>query len=959
MRLQDSRVRSVISRMASGIALVGWLSGMMVTAGENPRSEPWLLHATFEDFSTGTLLDSGANTFIARDGNVQMIHRWDLNNDGYLDLFVGQDHDVVENVDLFIHWGSHDGPQSLLPSVPKHQPLARLLREIRGRERGISRLPSEGGGRSLLVDLNDDGFLEIVVCNFIHNYSVHTSAFIYWGGSGGYQASRRTELPTLLAGGVAAADFNRDGFVDLAFSNQGNEEGGQRFKLAHHTESYIYWNGPRGFQVDNRTSLPTSSARDCAAGDVNGDGYPELIFVNNNMDQKSVYLYWGAKAGFSPQRRLEWKGGDPIALELTNATGDTHLDLVLMHRDDRAEVISGSETGLCYETRKEVPTQGAESCSVADLNKDGWPDLVFANKQAASENGTYIYWGSNEGFSQERRAALPALHPTAVAIADWNSDGWPDLALANERDDQTYDVNSYIYWNGPQGFHVANRRHLQGFGPVGVQGADLNQDGYQELVLINRLSGTYGPIDSFVYWGNPAHRYSEAAMSVVPATGDSAMPTIADYDQDGYVDVAFPSGRIYPGGKQGFQRDQHLDLGIEPGQGASTADLNRDGFLDLVISRRTALNDPSSSGQVLWGSRNGFDGQRSTELQLSTHYTQSPTIADFNKDGNLDLLFPDVDSPNTDIFWGNNQGIYSSDRHTHLMIHSSSAVEVADLNADGWLDAVFGGIYDDQDFGRPMRYALLVWGGPQGFSRERSLRLEAFESEEQAIADLNKDGYLDIVMTNYHAYTTRTLPAFIYWGSNDGSYNKSRRSHLPAESSGPLTVADFNQDGWQDIVVFNHIVRGDHGAGANIFWGSSKGYGYDRRTWLQTFGPHFGVRRDVGNIYHRRLEEEYRSAPLELPQGKRPARLSWQAQTPHGTAVRFQLRAAGDRDQLNVATWMGPQGEDSFFERPGAVAPADEARWLQYRALLVTPDGGSTPILEKVQIDVCALQDSK
>lgn len=73
------------------------------------------------------------------------------------------------------------------------------------------------------------------------------------------------------------------------------------------------------------------------------------------------------------------------------------------------------------------------------------------------------------------------MHPSAVAIADWNSDGSPDIALANKHDDRTYDVNSYIYWNGPQGFHAANQRHLQGFGPVGVQGADLNRDGMMNL----------------------------------------------------------------------------------------------------------------------------------------------------------------------------------------------------------------------------------------------------------------------------------------------------------------------------------------------------------------------------------------------------------------------------------------------------------------------------------------------
>ena len=58
------------------------LSGAVSAADRN--SESWLTHSTFEDFSSGTLQDGGANTFIARDGKLQMIHRWDLNNDGFL-----------------------------------------------------------------------------------------------------------------------------------------------------------------------------------------------------------------------------------------------------------------------------------------------------------------------------------------------------------------------------------------------------------------------------------------------------------------------------------------------------------------------------------------------------------------------------------------------------------------------------------------------------------------------------------------------------------------------------------------------------------------------------------------------------------------------------------------------------------------------------------------------------------
>jgi hypothetical protein len=128
--------------------------------GDEPLQR-WITHSGFDDFSRGTPGDGGVNLYAARSGGLQMIHRLDFNNDGYLDLFAAQDHNTIESEDTLIYWGSAGGPRSLLPELPEYQPMGRLLREIRAREGAASRLPSGGGGRSLLVDLNGDGYPEI------------------------------------------------------------------------------------------------------------------------------------------------------------------------------------------------------------------------------------------------------------------------------------------------------------------------------------------------------------------------------------------------------------------------------------------------------------------------------------------------------------------------------------------------------------------------------------------------------------------------------------------------------------------------------------------------------------------------------------------------------------------------------------------------------------------------------
>ena len=906
--------------------------------------ENWITHSSFEDFASGRIADGGTNLYIARSGQLEMTYRWDLNNDGFLDLLVIQDHNPLENVDALVYWGKKGGPESILPPLPDHQPLARLLRQIRIRDRGVTRLPSDGGGRSLVVDLNQDGYPELVFCNFIHNYSVHMMALIYWGSPDGYQRGHRTELPTLLAGGLAAGDFNGDGWIDLAFSNRGIE-GGERFGFDLHLESYVYWNGPRGFRKEDRAVLATTSAADVAAADVNRDGYSDLLFANNNSKHQSLVLYRGGPEGIRTPGE-QWQAGDAVGATLAEVSGDRNPDLILAHKDDRVTIHKGTGRGISREAWVEVPSLGAKDSRVGDLNRDGHPDLILPNERGET---SYIYWGGQEGYSPGRRQELPTLTATDAVLADYNEDGWVDLAFSNNHDGATRDVASYLYWNGPDGFHAAYRRELQGFGAVSLAAGDMDLDGHQDLALINQNSGSHDPIDSVVYWGNPRHHYSPAAASIIPAKGGLA--TTADLDRDGWVDLIFPDGSIFGGGANGFRLAAKLEM--EPSNGVTVGDLNRDGYLDLTYIVGGAHRELPPTARILWGGENGHDPSRRTDLKLGIRIGQAGRVADFNKDGALDLIFTDVDSGHVDLFWGNLASGYSQENQTVLKIQPTSSPEIADLNGDGWLDLIFGGGWDPTRFGRPTRQAILVWGGRDGFHSDRITELEAFDSLEQAVADLNRDGHLDIVMTNYHAYHTRTLPAFIYWGADGGSYSESRRTSLPAESSSALTVADMNQDSWLDLVVFNHLERGDHSVGSNIYWGAADGYSYDRRHWFQTFGPHFGRLRDVGNIYDRRLREEYVSAVLEAPAGKSPGRLRWKALTPHGTGVQFQVRSASSRTALESSPWRGPEGPASTFQESGAALqlPAGET-WFQYRAILTTPDGGSTPVLQEVAIDV-------
>ena len=101
---------------------------------------------------------------------------------------------------------------------------------------------------------------------------------------------------------------------------------------------------------------------------------------------------------------------------------------------------------------------------------------------------------------------------------------------------------------------------------------------------------------------------------------------------------------------------------------------------------------------------------------------------------------------------------------------------------------------------------------------------------------------------------------------------------------------------------------------------------------------------DIGNLSSRRTEESYLSAPIEVTASPAKLVLSFQAETPLGSEVSFQVRTAGTSAGLAQAGWrnLGPGG--GFTVR-------NEDRWLQYRATLKAGRGHATPYLTRVAVE--------
>ena len=134
-----------------------------------------------------------------------------------------------------------------------------------------------------------------------------------------------------------------------------------------------------------------------------------------------------------------------------------------------AYIYWGGAAGFSAARRRELPTDGIAGFAAADLNRDGFPDLVCANELGEA---SFVYWGAPGGPVAGDRSDYVTATAKGVAVADFNRDGWLDLAFANGSDRAG---GSFIYWGGEHG--LKGPATLPTRQAVGVTAADLDDDG--------------------------------------------------------------------------------------------------------------------------------------------------------------------------------------------------------------------------------------------------------------------------------------------------------------------------------------------------------------------------------------------------------------------------------------------------------------------------------------------------
>jgi len=379
-------------------------------------------------------------------------------------------------------------------------------------------------------DLSQDGYPDIVYVNYYDNSSYEINSYIYWGSADGFSTGRRTELPTVGARGAAVSDLNNDGILDIVFANLHDDAGNYQ------VNNYVYWGEQGGYSIDQRTELPGSGSGLVSVADLDANGWQDIIFsnhyANEHTHEMDSYIYWGSPSGFSPANQTSLPTLGAYVNTPADVNLDGWLDLVFsnhrLNNDQSYEISSyiywGGQEGFSTQRRAEILTRGATDNAVVDLNQDGYTDLLFSNFRSNQGRNTesWIYWGSAGGFDLGNLTALPTLGAIANSVADLNKDGYLDIVFSQFRDEAgNYDVGSTIFWGSAAGYNPTNQTTLETNGAVGNSVADLNRDGWLDLVFSNFLSSGRFRQDSYIYWGGPGGFGSDRRTS---------LPTLGAYD---------------------------------------------------------------------------------------------------------------------------------------------------------------------------------------------------------------------------------------------------------------------------------------------------------------------------------------------------------------------------------------------------------------------------------------------
>jgi hypothetical protein len=278
---------------------------------------------------------------------------------------------------------------------------------------------------------------------------------------------------------------------------------------------------------------------------------------------------------------------------------------------------------------------------LADFDGDGFLDIAMSND---NPDPKLVYLNDGKGnFTVGSAFGVPTWDTRNASVADINRDGLPDIIVANRGDATSA---NYVCLNRGKGKFDSSCIAFAHYPATTIFPYDINHDGFIDLVVPHRDSG-----QSYVYLGGPDVAFPDTRrIPFGPADARIRMAAVADLDGDHLPDIVTidetKGVTIYFG-----QKDNSFSVGISIAgpkivpYALMIADLNKDGKMDIVVGHVEA---PSS---VFF---NDGSGRHYTEVTFgdSKGTVYGFSIGDFDEDGKLDIAAARSDAPSILYFQG-------------------------------------------------------------------------------------------------------------------------------------------------------------------------------------------------------------------------------------------------------------------------------------------------------------------
>lgn len=416
-------------------------------------------------------------------------------------------------------------------------------------------------------DVNGDGFADVIVGapKFTHTLKEEGAAFVYYGSASGLPAQ-----PDWAAYGgqsyadfgfsvVKAGDVNRDGFDDVLIGASAYTFRSGEYNVG---AALIFLGSSNGLSATpawvgqgphSQSHFGYSVA---GVGDINGDGYPDLIvgaptFRETGPPVGKVFVWYGSPHGYAVTADWTFTGDQPRARFGHPVAGagdvnhDGFADVIIAARDydvdgvdnaGKVWVFHGSRSGLggradwTFAGRQRFGRVGFSGATAGDVNHDGFDDVIIGaggeSHGEEKEGAAYAFLGSAKGLGAadwfvESNQGGAGLGQGVGQAGDVNGDGFADVILGAPGYNGTYadEGRAFVFHGSRFGLRTnaawAGRfSHPRLFlGRTVTTAGDVNRDGFDEALVC-------GPMDSAAAPGGVVRVYTRSPNGLPPFDAD-------------------------------------------------------------------------------------------------------------------------------------------------------------------------------------------------------------------------------------------------------------------------------------------------------------------------------------------------------------------------------------------------------------------------------------------------------